>query len=317
MKKMQFRIASLALLFTCVPVITPSESAAVAGERKVKIGEVRVQGEMSAAEVAAANAALKSPAPPADKAPPAPITTRVAAPAGPVVSTPAAAPAAPVATPLVKTPPAPGPAKTVSVTTSAGKAKIGDYNPATEVILAFNNEEVKPYLKIMGGDWIENTISGEPGDYKITARFDKGGDRVFIIGLFDRKVRRGPEDALSAVILVDGVNPWKRDEEIPVAEIDKADVSMFRKYPMDGLTANATDTSGAQCYLKVVDAKEEYDFGPVKPFVIPASRGGRNLGRIDIFMFAGPAMAPEPGQVVRYGKPLTHFTINMKEWSVD
>ncbi len=309
MKKTQWRIVSLVLLFTIVSLVMPPGSTATAGEKKVKIGEVRIQGEMTPAEVEAANMAqMQSLESSDDKAPPAPITTRAAAPA--------AAPAVP-ATPLVRTPPAPGPAKTESVTTSAGKAKIGEYNPNSEVILAFNAEEVKPYLKIMGGDWIENTISGKPGAYVITARFDKGGDREFILGLFDRKVRRGPEEALSAVILIDGVNPWKRDEEIPVAEIDKSDISSFRKYPMDGLTANATDTSGAQCYLKVIDSKEEYEFGPVKPFVIPASRSGRNLGRIDIFMFAGPAMPPEPGQVVRYGRPLTHFVINMKEWSVE
>ncbi len=312
MKNSQWRIVSLVLGWGMAAVVGTGGGTAAAGEPKVsKIGEIKITGEMTPAEVKAAEAAAEASqtAPAAPKAPPAPI---------PPASTVLAAPAQTVVTPT-KTTTTTTTTTTTATTSSVAvpKKKIVEYNPASEVILAFNKEEVKPYIKIMGGEWLENTITGDPSHYKITARFDKKGDRIFVLGLFDRKVRRGPQEALSAVVLIDGVNILKRDEEVPVPEIDKADVSSFRKYPMDGLTVNATDTSGAQCYLKVIDAKEEYEFGPVKPFVIPASRSGRNLGRIDIFMFAGPAMPPEPGQVVRYGKPLTRFTLNLKEWSVD
>lgn len=187
---------------------------------------------------------------------------------------------------------------------AAGKAR------AADVYQQFNNEDIKPYLKIIKGPWVDNTVAGGPGHYRISAKLPRNSE--YVIGLFDHKINRTGNDQRSAVVLIDGVNPLAPAETIPPAEIDGADVSWMRKVPFDGLTFNSRDSAGKDCTLTVVDAKEEYEFGPVKPFTIPAGRSG-NLGRIDIFLYAAPANPPTPGQAVQYGKPVNRFSIAMTE----
>ncbi len=179
-----------------------------------------------------------------------------------------------------------------------------------EIYRQFDNEEIKPYIKIMKGVWVPSTIAGEVGDYRITALMPVKAE--YIIGLFDHKVRRQGLDERSAVILIDGVNPLNPKEKVDVEEVDTADVSQFRKYALDGLTYNATDNAGKNCVMIVVDGKEEYDFGPVKPLAIPADRDGKILGRVHVLVYAGPAMSPVPGQKVEYGKPIVKFSFTLQ-----
>lgn len=186
---------------------------------------------------------------------------------------------------------------------SAGIA--GDLNKA------FADEEIKPYIKIMDGPWLANNVSGSVRNYRVTAKAPRGAK--YVVGLFDNKVGRTGADERSAVVLIDGVNPLAPSESLPVADIDKSDVSGMRKAPLDGLTFNSRDTSGKDCCVKVVDAKEEYALGPVQPFAIPAGRTGKNLARIDVFIFAGPAYPPVPGQVVEYGAPLVKYSVFLEE----
>ncbi len=174
---------------------------------------------------------------------------------------------------------------------------------------AFDNEEVKPYLKIMKGPWVPNAVTGGGGDYRITSAMPP--ESKYIVGLFDRKVRRSGNDERCAVVLVDGVNPLAPSEKIDIEEAAVADVSGFRKYPLNGLSYNAIDNAGEQCCLIVVDSREEYEFGDVKPFAIPSNRIGKILGRVHVYLFAGPAMPPEPGLVVKYGKPLKKFAFTL------
>lgn len=175
----------------------------------------------------------------------------------------------------------------------------------------FVEEEIKPYIKIMQGPWVSNVVSGTPGKYRIAAKVPANAQ--FVLGLFDNKVGRTGADERCAVVLVDGVNPLAPSESVPVSEIDGADVSGMRKIPLDGLSFNAQDPAGKDCTVKVVDAKEEYEVGPVKPFSIPAGRSGKNLGRVDVFVFAGSALPPSPGQTVAYGAPLAKFAMLMEE----
>lgn len=174
----------------------------------------------------------------------------------------------------------------------------------------FDNEEIKPYIKIMKGPWVNNTVTGGPGNYRLTAKIPK--DSEFVLGLFDIKINRAGKDQKSAVVLLDGVNTLAPSEKVSVAELDTADVSWMRKTPFDGLTYNSRDSLNRDCTVKVVDAKEEYEFGPVKPFKLPMGRTG-NLARMDIFIFAGPAVPPNPGEAINYGKPVNRFSIQLVE----
>lgn len=198
-------------------------------------------------------------------------------------------------------------AAVVSVVLSSGWAgeKKADVNQE------FAAEEIKPYVKIMEGPWVDNVLAGGTGNYRITAKIPKNAK--YVVGLFDHKVGRAGADERSAVVLVDGVNPLAPSETVPLAEIGKRDVSSFRKVPLDGITFSARDSSGKDCYVKVVDAKEDGVPGPVKPFAIPAGRSGKNLGRMDIFIFAGSAYSAIPGQAVSYGKPLVTYSIQFEE----
>lgn len=182
---------------------------------------------------------------------------------------------------------------------------------AAGVYQDFANEEIKPYVKIMEGPWVDNVLGGGKGNYRVTAKIPKNAK--YVLGLFDNKVSRAGADERSAVVLLDGVNPLAPGEKIPVAEIDKRDVSSFRKVPFDGVTFNSRGSDGKDCYVKVVDAKEDGVPGPVKPFTVPAGRSGKNLGRMDVFIFAGPAYSPVPGQKVSYGKPLVRYSIFFEE----
>lgn len=181
---------------------------------------------------------------------------------------------------------------------------------AADAAAGFNNEEIKPYIKLMNGPWVGNAVSGRAGDYRVHVQIPKNAS--YALGLFDNKIGRSGPDQRSAVVLVDGVNPLVPAERIPVASLDSADVSAFRKYPLDGTTYTARDVSGKDAFVKVVDAKEEWEVGAVKPFAVPAGRAG-NLGRIDIFLFAAPALPPVAGEVVAYGKPYLRYTIQLSE----
>lgn len=174
----------------------------------------------------------------------------------------------------------------------------------------FDAEEIKPFLKIMEGPWVNNVVSGGGGAYRLTAKMPR--DAKYVIGLFDHKVGRAGKDQRSAVVLVDGVNPLAPAERVAPGAVDSTDVSWMRKVPFDGLTFNSRDGSGRDCTVKVVDAKEEYEFGPIKPFAVPMGRAG-SLGRIDILVYAGPAAPPNPGEVVQYGKPLAAFAMILSE----
>lgn len=174
----------------------------------------------------------------------------------------------------------------------------------------FNDEDIKPYIKIIKGPWVNNTVTGGSGSYRLDAKVSKEAE--YVVGLFDHKINRRGEDARCAVVLVDGVNPLAPGEAVAVHDIDNSDVSWMRKVPFDGLTFNSRDTAGKDCCLKVVDAKEEFEFGPVKPLKIPAGRSG-NLGRVDVIIYKGPANPPTPGQAVNYGKPLNKFVITLSE----
>ena len=174
----------------------------------------------------------------------------------------------------------------------------------------FDNEEIKPYIKLMDGPWVGNSVSGRAGAYTIHVQIPRNAR--YALGLFDNKINRSGADARSAVVLVDGVNPLVPSEKIPLSAIDGADVSAFRKYPLDGATYTARDTSGKDAFVKVVDAKEEWEVGAVKPLAVPAGRAG-NLGRIDVFLFAAPAQAPVVGETVAYGKPFLRYSILMSE----
>ena len=175
----------------------------------------------------------------------------------------------------------------------------------------FAREEIKPYIKIINGPWVGNAVSGRAGAYVVRVQVPKNAQ--YALGLFDNKINRTGGDERSAVVLVDGVNPLVPAEKIPLNAIDSADVSAMRKYPFDGTTFTARDTSEKDAFVKVVDAKEEWEIGPVKPLAIPAGRSGANLGRIDVFIFAGPAQPPVVGQTVMYGRPLLRYTILLSE----
>lgn len=179
-----------------------------------------------------------------------------------------------------------------------------------DITQQFNDEDIKPYIKIMKGPWVNNSVSGSPGSYRLNAKLPK--DAEYVIGLFDHKINRAGPDERCAVVLLDGVNPLAPSEGISINDIETYDLSWMRKVPFDGLTFNSRDTAGKDCCVKVVDAKEEYEFGPVKPFKVPAGRSG-NLGRIDIVIFKGPANSPTPGQTIDYGKPIGKFVINLTE----
>lgn len=181
---------------------------------------------------------------------------------------------------------------------------------AVDVYQQFNDEEIKPYIKIIKGPWVNNTVAGGPGHYRVTAKIPK--DSEYVLGLFDGKVNRAGKDQRSAVVLVDGVNPLAPGETLSINDIETADVSWMRKVAFDGLTFNSRDSSGKDCCVKVVDTKEEYEFGPVKPFSVPSGRSG-TLARIDVFLFAGPAVPPTVGEVVQYGKPINKFSITLTE----
>lgn len=178
-----------------------------------------------------------------------------------------------------------------------------------DVSEAFDREEIKPYLKVMKGPWVGNSLTGSDGDYRIVSELP--AESKYIIGLFDRKVGRTGNDERCAVVLVDGVNPLAPSEKVDIEEASTADVTGFRKYPLNGLSYNSIDNTGEQCCLLVVDAKEEYEFGEVKPFAIPSNRIGKILGRVHVFVFAGPSMPPTPGQVVKYGRPLDKFAFTL------
>lgn len=180
-----------------------------------------------------------------------------------------------------------------------------------DVYKQFDREEIKPYIKMWKGVWASNVIKGGDGDYRITATMPRKSK--YVIGLFDHKIRRSGEDERCAVVLVDGVNPLNPEERLEIEEIDSADVSGMRKVPLNGMDFNATDNNGKPCCLIVVDAKEEYEFGDVKPFEIPESRKGKTLGRVNVIVFAGPSMPPNPGQVVKYGKPLVKYSIVLQQ----
>jgi hypothetical protein len=174
----------------------------------------------------------------------------------------------------------------------------------------FDNEEIKPYIKIINGPWVGNFVSGRAGAYTVHVQVPKNA--AYALGLFDNKINRTGSDARSAVVLVDGVNPLAPSEKIAVGALDGADVSSFRKYPLDGVTFTARDTSGKDAFVKVVDAKEEWEVGAVKPFAVPAGRSGV-LGRIDVFLFAAPAQPPIVGETVAYGSPYLRYVIFLDE----
>lgn len=175
----------------------------------------------------------------------------------------------------------------------------------------FAREEIKPYIKIINGPWVGNSVSGRAGNYTVRVQVPKNAQ--YALGLFDNKINRSGDDERSAVVLVDGVNPLAPAEKVSPSALAGADVSHMRKYPFDGLTFTARDTSGKDAFVKVVDAKEEWEVGAVKPFSIPAGRSGANLARIDIFVFAGPAVSPTVGQTVSYGAPLARYTVLLGE----
>ncbi len=175
---------------------------------------------------------------------------------------------------------------------------------------AFENEEITPYIKVMKGPWASNIITGADGDYGITSILPAASE--FIVGVFDRKIGRKGKEERCAVVLVDGVNPLDPSERVDIEEAATSDVRNFKKYALNGLSFNATDNSGKQCCVIIVDAKEEFEFGDVKPFKIPENRSGRVLGRVHVFVYAGPAMPPKPGQIVRYGRPLDKFAFTLQ-----
>jgi hypothetical protein len=175
---------------------------------------------------------------------------------------------------------------------------------------SFDNEEIKPYIKIIDGPWVGNAVSGHAGSYAVTVRIPR--DARYALGLFDNKINRAGSDERSAVVLVDGVNPLAPSERVPAGSVDGADVSAFRKYPLDGTTYTARDVTGKDAFVKVVDAKEEWEVGAVQPFAVPAGRSGA-LGRIDIFLFAAPALPPVAGQAVEYGVPYLRYSISLQE----
>ncbi len=163
----------------------------------------------------------------------------------------------------------------------------------------FDAEEIKPYIKIMDGPWVGNAVSGGGGAYTIRVQVPTGAR--YVLGLFDNAIGRAGADARSAAVLVDGVNPLAPAEAVPAAAAASADVSSFRKYPLDGVTYSARDTSGKDAFVKVVDAKEEWEVGPVKPF--------EGVSRIDVAIFAAPAQPEVAGGVVEYGAPVLRYTI--------
>lgn len=174
----------------------------------------------------------------------------------------------------------------------------------------FDNEDIKPYIKIMKGPWVNSIVTGVKGDYRLNAKIPR--DSEWVLGLFDHKINRAGKDQRSAVVLVDGVNPLNPAERIATHEIGQTDVSWMRKVPMDGLTFNSRDAAGRDCCVKVVDSKEEYEFGPVKAFAVPKGRSGV-LGRVDIFVYEGAAVPPNPGDVIHYGAPIRKFAITLAQ----
>ncbi len=176
----------------------------------------------------------------------------------------------------------------------------------------FDGEEIKPYVKLMDGPWVGNAVSGGAGAYTIRVQVPAGAR--YVLGLFDNKIGRTGADARSAVVLVDGVNPLAPSETLPPgASAASADLSAFRKYPLDGVTFSARDTSGKDAFVKVVDAREEWEPGPVKPFSLPAGRSGANPVRIDVAVFAAPALPPVAGETVRYGAPVLRYAVLLGE----
>lgn len=173
----------------------------------------------------------------------------------------------------------------------------------------FEAEEIRPYVKIMKGPWASNIITGEDGNYAITSLMPPESE--FVIGLFDHKVSRKGQDERSAVVLVDGVNPLEPKERVEIEEANFADVSGFKKIPLNALSFNAKDGDGTQSSVVIVDSKKEFEFGDVKPFKL-AERSGRILGRVHVIVFAGPALPPKPGQIVKYGKPLDRFAFTLQ-----
>lgn len=182
---------------------------------------------------------------------------------------------------------------------------------SADVYQQFNAEEIKPYIKVIKGPWVNNVVTGGPGAYRLTVKLPEN-TKEYVLGLFDHKINRSGADERCAVVLFDGVNPLAPSETVSVNDIETSDLSWMRKVPFDGLTFNSRDASDKDCCVKVVDTKEEFEFGPVKPFKVPSGRSG-TLGRVDIVIFKGPANPPTPGQVIDYGKPINRFIITLSE----
>lgn len=173
-----------------------------------------------------------------------------------------------------------------------------------------DNEDITPHIKIQDGPWAGNAVSGGAGAYTIRVQIPRG--TRYVLGLFDNIINRSGADARSAVVLVDGVNPLVPSETVSAASLPGADVSSFRKYPLDGVTYIAQDSAGKPASVKVVDAKEEWEVGAVKYFTVPSGRTG-SLGRLDVFLFAAPALPPVAGETVAYGAPYLRYTILLTE----
>lgn len=185
---------------------------------------------------------------------------------------------------------------------------------AADAGAAFDAEEIKPYIKIIDGPWVGNSVSGRSGAYTIHVQVPRGAR--YALGLFDNKINRAGADARSAVVLVDGVNPLAPAEQLDPRALDSGNagsaVASFRKYPLDGLSYTAQDASGKNAFVKVVDAKEEWEVGAVKPLAVPAGRTGA-LGRIDVFVFAASSQPPVAGQAVIYGASFLRYTMLLRE----
>lgn len=175
----------------------------------------------------------------------------------------------------------------------------------------FEKEEIKPFIKINKGPWVSNVVTGGAGDYRIAAKIPDGSEE-FIVGIFDAKINRKNHELRSAVVLVDGVNPLNPNQAVALSELDTADVADMTKYALDGHSFTARDATDREFWVKVVDAKEEWDFGGLKPFAFAKKKKGKNLGRVDVFVFAAPAISPVLGETVDYGEPIARFVVQLE-----
>lgn len=187
------------------------------------------------------------------------------------------------------------------------KSKAPARETVTDMTARFTQEELRPYVKIIGGDWLTSALDGTPGHYRMNVKIPR--DTEYIVAIFDNKINRTGPDGRCAVVLLDGVNPLDPSEKVYVGDLDNADVSGMKKVVFTADTFDAHDDAGRPFAMTIVDQKQEFEYGPVKPFVTPPAGRSRQLGRVDVVIFL---YSPLPTDRPEFQKPLARFTINLE-----